>query len=128
MAVHARGTSQTGAKGILAGTISNGATWVETLEFSENGAEISGASTSTWKMVFKECDGGSPVLTLTSGSEITITQNTTETLFAINCPQSSLDDLEGDYHVDIACQATGGGAITHWASGIVTIIDEDLGF
>ena len=127
MSVHARGSAQTGAKGIVSGFLSNGATWVETFELSENEAEISGADTSTWKLVFKNCDSGSPVLTLTSGSEITVTQNTTSTLFAISCPQSSLDALEGDYSVDFASQAAG-GTITHWLSGIVTIIDEDLGF
>lgn len=127
MSVRSRGTLQTGAKGIVSGVVSNGATWIESFEIAVDGAEISGASTSTWKMVFKECDGGSPVLTLTSGTEITVTQNTTSTIFAIDCPQSALDDLCGDYHCDLAEQ-TSGGDIVHWLNGVVTFIEEDLGF
>lgn len=127
MSVRSRGTLQTGAKGVVSGVVSNGATWIESFEIAVEGAEISGASTSTWKMVFKECDGGSPVLTLTSGTEITVTQNTTSTIFAIDCPQSSLDDLCGDYQCDLAEQ-TSGGDIVHWLNGVVTFIEEDLGF
>lgn len=117
----------TGAKGILSGTISNGATWVESFQLDQNDLEITGADTSTWKFVFKECNGGPPVLTLTSGTEITVTQATTHTLFAIVCPQGSLDSLAGDYQADFAQQAAD-GTITHWLSGVITIVEEDLGF
>lgn len=120
-------SAQTGAKGIVSGTISNGATWIESFEMDLNGAQIAGADTSTWKFVFKKCDGGSPVLTLTSGSEITVTQNTTSTIFAINCPQGSIDALCGDYQADLA-QRDASGNITHWLNGVVTFNEENLGF
>lgn len=119
--------TQTGAKGLITGTISNGATWRESFEISENNAELADADTSVWKLVFKDCDSGSPVLTLTSGAEITVTQNGTETIFAINTLGVSLKELVGDYHADFACQAVD-GTVTHWGSGIVTFIDENLGF
>lgn len=120
-------SAQTGAKGIVSGTISNGATWIESFEIDLNGAEIAGADISTWKFVFKKCDGGSPVLTLTSGSEITVMQNTTSTIFAINCSQGSIDALCGDYQADFA-QRDVSGNITHWLNGVVTFNEENLGF
>lgn len=122
-----RSSSQTGAKGIVSGSVSNGATWIESFELSQNDLEISGADTSTWKFVFKRCDGGPVDLTLTSGAEITVTQNTTSTLFAINCPQGTIDSMVGDYEADFA-QRDASGNITHWLNGVITFIDEDLGF
>jgi len=122
-----RHSTNTGAKGIVSGTVSNGATWVESFEIAQNNLEISGADTSTWKFVFKRCDGGSVCLTLTSGIEITVTQNTTYTLFAINCAVGNLSSLVGDYIAEFS-QKDGSGTITHWASGIVTFINENLGF
>lgn len=118
---------QTGAKGIVSGVVSNGATWIESFELSQNDLEITDADTSTWKFVFKQCNGSSPVLTLTSGTEITVTQSTTKTIFAIVCPQSSLDSLCGDYQADFAQQDPDGNII-HWLNGTVTFIEEDLGF
>jgi hypothetical protein len=118
-------TTQTGAKGIVSGQVSNGATWIESFELSQNDLEISGADTSTWKFIQEM--RGRHALTLTSGDEITVTQNTTSTIFAINCPQSSLDALCGDYDADFAQQDVSGN-ITHWLNGVVTFNEEDLGF
>ncbi|WLB49237.1 hypothetical protein QIH93_15085 [Bradyrhizobium ottawaense] len=115
---------QSGAKGLVSGTVTSGATWIESFEIDENGAEITDADTSTWKFVFKHCDSGNPVLTLTSGSEITVTQNTTSTIFAIHVDVSNMC---GDYRADLA-QQTPGGDVVHWASGTVTFIQENLGF
>ena len=120
-------STQTGAKGIVSGQVSNGATWIESFELSQNDLEIDGADTSTWKFVFKNCDGGNPVLTLTSGEEITVTQNTTSTIFAILCPQSSISSLCGDYQADFA-QQDADGNIIHWLNGVVTFNEENLGF
>lgn len=117
--------SRTGAKFIWTNTISNGATWIESFELSQNDVEISGADTSTWKLTIKS--NGAVVLTLTSGSQITVTQNTTSTIFAIDCPQGSIDGLCGDYDCDFAEQ-TSGGDIVHWCNGTITFIEEDLGF
>lgn len=120
-----RSVTMTGAKGLVSGAVSNGATWIESFEIDQNGAEITGADTSTFKFTFKKC--GSIALTLTSGEEITVTQNTTSTIFAIDCPQGSLDSLCCDYDADFA-QQTAGGDIIHWLNGTVTFIEEDLGF
>lgn len=114
-----------GAKFIWSNTVSNGATWIESFELSQNDLEITGADTSTWKLTIKQ--NGSVVLTLTSGTEITVTQNTTSTIFAIDCPQASIDGLCGSYDADFAQQAVGGD-ITHWCNGTITFIEEDLGF
>jgi hypothetical protein len=122
--VNRASNTQTGAKGIVSGQVTSGATWIEQFEIDENGAEIAGADTSTWKFVFKRCDSGTPVLTLTSGSEITVTQNTTSTIFAIDV---DVTGMCGDYRADFAEQKANGDII-HWASGIVTFVEENLGF
>lgn len=115
---------QTGAKAIVSGFVTSGATWIEQFEIDQNGVEITDADTSTWKFVFKDYDNGSPVLTLTSGAELTITQNTTSTIFAIEVDVSGIC---GDKRADLA-QQTPSGQIIHWASGIVTFTEENLGF
>lgn len=116
--------SQTGAKAIVSGRVTSGATWIEQFELDQNGAQISGADTSTWKFVFKNCESGTPVLILTSGTEITVTQNITSTIFAIDV---AVTGMCGDYRADFA-QKTSGGDVIHWASGIVTFVEENLGF
>ena len=118
-------STQTGAKGIVSGTVSNGATWIESFELSQNDLEISGADTSTWKFVFKCYDGSSADLTLTSGSEITVTQNVTSTIFAISA--GPFPTMIGDYQADFA-QQDASGNIIHWLNGVVTFIEENLGF
>jgi len=116
--------SRTGAKGLVSGFVTSGATWIEQFELSQNDLEITDADTSTWKFVFKNCDNGTPVLTLTSGAEITVTQSTTSTIFAINV---AVSNMCGDYQADLA-QQTPSGDIIHWASGVVTFTQENLGF
>jgi hypothetical protein len=115
---------QTGAKGIVSGTVTSGATWIEQFELDQNGVQIDQADTSVWKFLFKDCDNGTPVLTLISGSQITVTQNTTSTIFAIH---AAVSNMCGDYRADLA-QQTPSGDIIHWASGVVTFVEENLGF
>lgn len=115
---------QSGAKGIVSGTVTSGATWIEQFELDQNGAQITGADTSTWKFVFKDCNNGTPCLTLTSGSEIMVTQNVTSTIFSINV---AVSNMCGDYQADFA-QKNASGQIIHWASGVVTFVQENLGF
>lgn len=118
-------STQTAAKGIVSGTVSNGATWIESFQISQNNLQITGADTSTWLFVFKHHDGGNTCLTLTSGTEITVTQNGTNTLFSISCTIPC--NIIGDYRADFA-QKDVSGNITHWLSGTVTFISENLGF
>lgn len=124
MPIHAKGTAQTGAKNIWSNVVSNGADWIETFEGSQNGAELPNADTSTWTILIKPCGGGSPVLTLTSGAQITVTQNTTSTIFAIDAPPPS--SLCGDYEADLV-EVTALGKRVHWCHGVITFIDENLG-
>lgn len=123
----ARRMQPTGAKGIVSGAVSNGATWLDTISLSENETEVADADVSTWKMVFKQCDGGSVCLTLTSGAELTITQNAIETLITIEVAPGAMTNLCGDYYCDLA-QLNPAGQVIHWLNGIVTFIDENLGF
>jgi hypothetical protein len=115
---------QSAADFLINGTLSNGATWQETFSLSIDGAEIEDADTSSWRLIFKKCDGGSVDLTLSSGSEITVTQNTTETIFEIDCPQSSLSNLCGDYFVDLVQK--NGADIFHRGSGRMTVNNDTL--
>lgn len=115
------------AKGIVSGEVSNGATWIEQFEISENNLPITGATTSTWKFTFKPVGSDTVSLTLTSGTEITVTQGDISTIFAIDCPQATLDSMVGDYHADFA-QKDASNNIIHWLHGTVTFNDENLGF
>lgn len=122
---NARSIQPTGAKGIVSGFVSTGATWIEQFEISLNNLPIADADTSVWKFVFKHCNNGSIRLTLTSGAEMTVTQGPISTIFAINTPISSR--LCGDFHADLG-QQLAGGSVIHWVNGVLTFIPENLGF
>lgn len=123
MTTRSRGTLQTGARFIWSNVLSNGASWIESFELAVNGAELAGADTSDWRIVVKECDGGSPVLTLSSDGDLTVTQNTTETLFEIDADAPT--SLCGDYEVDLV-ERTAAGKIVHWCNGIFTFRKDNL--
>lgn len=121
----ARTAGQTGAKGIINGTISNGVSWIESFQVSVDGAEISGASTSAWQLNLRD-EGGTVVLSVSeSAGTLTVTQSTTYTLFQIDVPYASLSDLCGDYQIDLV-EETSGGDRVHWAHGVLTVRDEPL--
>lgn len=111
-------TSQTGAKGTVTGSVSNLATWIEQFQISQNDLPIDGADTSTWTFTFKRGDRhSSSALTLTSGSEITVTQGTIGTLFAISAAVPSC--MHGDYHADLI-ETRADGKKVHWLHGVIT--------
>lgn len=120
-----RSSGQTGAKGIINGTISNGASWIESFRIDVDGAEISGADTSAWQLNLRDEDGSVVLSVSESASTLTVTQSTTYTLFQIDVPYSSLSALCGDYRADLIEQTSGGDRI-HWASGVITVRDEPL--
>ncbi len=124
MVAYSRNIGLTDARFIAQGVISNGATWITSFELSENDVEIPNADTSQWRLILKKCESGSIDLTLSSGSEITITQNTTSTIFEISCPQASLSALCGDYYLDLVQKD--GSDIIHWINGGMTVRDENL--
>lgn len=111
--------TQTGAKGIVSGTVSNIASWVEQFQISQNDLPVDGADTSTWTFTFKCGEGRSATsdLTLTSGVEITVSQATTATLFAIEADIPTT--MCGDYHADLI-ETRADGLTVHWLHGVVT--------
>jgi hypothetical protein len=121
----ARSAGQSGAKGIISATLSNGVSWVESFRIDVAGAEISGADTSAWQLNLRD-ESGSVVLSVSeSAGTLTVTNNTTYTLFEINVPYSSLSDLCGDYRIDLVEQ-TAAGVRVHWGSGVATVRDEPV--
>jgi ferric-dicitrate binding protein FerR (iron transport regulator) len=120
-----RSAGQTGAKGILSGTVSNGASWIESFRVDVDGAEIAGAGTSAWQLNLRD-ESGSVVLSVSeSAGTLTVTQNTTYTLFQIDVPYASMSALCGDYRADLIEQTSGSDRV-HWASGVITVRDEPL--
>lgn len=109
--------SQTGAKGIVSGTVSNIASWIEQFQISQNNLPIDDADTSTWTFTFKRCDYDTAELTLTSGTEITVTQGTAATLFAIESAIPTT--MCGDYHADLI-ETRADDLTVHWLHGVVT--------
>jgi hypothetical protein len=115
----------TGAKGIISATLSNGVSWIESFRIDVAGAEISGADTSAWQLNLRD-DGGSVVLSVSvSAGTLTVTQNTTYTLFEIDVPYASLSALCGDYRIDLA-EETAAGDRVHWGSGVATVRSEPV--
>lgn len=108
-------SSQTAARGIVSGFVSNISSWIESFSIEQNNLEIANADTSTWTFTFNR--GGSSDLTLTNGSEITVTQHTTYTLFAIEADIPS--SMCGDYHADLV-ETRADGKTVHWLHGVVT--------
>jgi len=110
-------STQTGAKGIVSGFVSNIATWIEQFQISQNDLPIDNADTSTWEFTFKIWDSTTADLTLTSGSEITVTQGDIGTLFAIEADVPTT--MSGDYHADLL-ETRADGNTVHWLHGTVT--------
>jgi hypothetical protein len=118
----------TGAKGLISGTVSNGATWRENLEITEDGTFITDAPTFEWRMTFRQ-DSDSPVLTLsTTDGTLTVTNSASATTVAIVVAYTSLSDLEGDYICDLASldTSTTPDDLVHWAHGVVSFRDEPI--
>jgi len=109
---------QSGAKGIVYGTVSKDATWIETVQISQNNLPIDGATTSTWTFTFRRC--GSIEWTLTSSDGMTITQGDIGTLIAISKDVPS--NLCGVYHADLK-ETRADDTVVHWLHGTVTFND-----
>lgn len=121
----ARNAGQTGAKGIVRATLSNGASWIVSFRVQVAGAEIAGAGTSAWQLNFRDGSGAVVLSVSESAGTLIVTQNTTYTLFEINVPSSSLSGLCGDYQIDLV-EITAASDVIHWAHGIATVRDEPL--
>ena len=127
MVSRAASSVTSGARGTVAGIVSNGATWVEDIQIAENGAPITSADTMTWQFNFRQNDQTlSAALSLsTATGTLTIVQGTTETTVQIRVASSLLTNIEGDYIADLASRAVD-GTVTHWLHGIVTFIKEPV--
>ncbi len=126
-------SGETGARAIISGTVSNGATWYEDVAMTEDGTAIAGSPASwTWTMTFRESlEDDSARLTLTTATSggLTISQGSTETTLQIRVPKASLEGLAGDYFVDLKSLDTdttydSAGRTIHWAHGLVTVRNE----
>ena len=121
----------TGARGLISGIVSNGSTWWEDFQITEDGTVITSADTWTWKMTFREDYGCSAALTLTTADgTLTISQGASATTIQIRVAHTSLTDLEGDYICDLGSldTSTTQDRVIHWAHGNVTFRNEPIGF
>jgi hypothetical protein len=120
----------TGARGLISGVVSNGATWWEDVSITEAGSVVTDADTWVWRMTFRETEGDdNAVLTLTTADgTLTITQGADATTLEIRVAYTALSALEGDYICDIASldTSTTPDKVVHWAHGIVTFRDEPI--
>lgn len=123
-------SENTSAQNTVTGLISNGATWIETILITDqDGAQVTGVDTDTWQFQFRcdpESESADLTLSTTDGT-LTITEGDTQTTLAINCPQSRLSGLEGDYVTDLVSK-TVAGIITHRAHGTIVFRNDPIAF
>ena len=128
-----RSAGDTAARCIIDGEISNGVTWVEDVEITEDGTAIAGTPTSwTWTLTLREDYNTSAIFTATTSNYLTITQGTDSTTLAIRVPKASIADLKGEYIIDLKSldgsdlTADSAGLSKHWGHGIVTVRNEPV--
>lgn len=110
----------------ITGYVSNGATWTDAIRLSDGGSQITSADSGEWRLTLRHCDSGPIDLTLsTANATLVVTQNTTYTQIAVDCPASSLSSMCGDYHADLAHESSDGD-VTHWGHGLVRIAEDPI--
>lgn len=128
--ITSRQVGMTGARGLISGVVSNGATWWEDVDITEDGTVIANADTWVWRMTFREADeDDSVVLTLTTADgTLTISQGADATTLQIRVVYTALADLEGDYICDLASldTSTTPDKLVHWGHGMVTFRNEPV--
>lgn len=125
MAITTR-SGDSGARFNLSGTVSSGASWIETYNFQVDGGIVhADADEWTWQFNFRKNYGCAPELTITTGDGITVTNGSDSTSFAINVAPTRLTNMEGDYVADIAYEDDDGNRV-HWAHGIVSFRNEPI--
>jgi hypothetical protein len=119
---------QSGARFIISGAVSNGATWEQDIAMDVDGAAITDAENWDWTLKIGCPD--SPDLTLTTDDALTISQGDTSTTLEIRVARASLASLDGDYEMNIKSLDTSDttydseGKSIHWGKGTVTFINE----
>lgn len=129
MSITSRQVGQTGAKGLISGMVSNGATWWQDLSITEDGTVITDADDWVWRMTFRKKVGDDPDLTLTTADgTLTVSQGASATTIQIRVVYTALADLDGDYICDLASldTSTTPDKLVHWAHGTVTFLDEPV--
>ena len=120
----ARNGGQTGARSIVFGTISTGATWSEDVEITQDGTFVTDAETWDWRFTFRDATQNAPSLTLsTDAGTLAIVQGAAATTLQIRVAASSLSNLSGDFIADLASKDAVDGII-HWSHGIVAFFYE----
>lgn len=115
------------ANTIVSGFISTGASWIEDVEMSEDGAAITDADDFTWQFNFrKEYANTSADLALsTTAGTLTIVQGSESTTLQIRVDPEDLSNLDGDYLADLVYEDGDGNRI-HQAHGTVTFVYEPI--
>ena len=119
------------ADNTVSGIISNGADWAETFTLvDETGAQVTGVSADTFQFQFRACeDETSATLTLsTTASTLSVSEGGSSTTITIDCPQSSLTNIEGDYVADLVSKDSVTSDLTHHGHGIVTFKNSPIAF
>jgi hypothetical protein len=109
----------------LVGQLSKYADWTQTLELPADGNTVS-ISAHSIEITFREYPGDtSAALTVsTADSQISITDADT---ISISVTDDVMSGLNRDrYYVDIT--SSNAGAITHWAHGVVEVINSPVAF
>lgn len=120
---------QTGARGIISGTVSNGATWWEDIEITENGTVVTDADDWVWRLTIRESYDDAIALTLTTADgTLTISQGASATTLQIRVAYTALSALDGDYIADLASldTSTTPDRVIHWGHGLVTFRNEPV--
>lgn len=129
-----RGAGETGARGIIRGSVSNGVTWNEDIAITQDGTAIPGSPASwKWYLMVREDYETAPILTLTTtAGTLSVTQGADSTTLSIRVPRASLTNIIGNYVVDIASVDTSdtspdsAGESIHWAHGDVEFRNEPV--
>ena len=121
-----QGESGSNARGVVSGTVSNGSTWHEDLEITENDTFITDAETWDWRFTFRASYAETPALTLsTDDATLTIVQSADATTVQIRVAYTALSAIEGDYIADLASK-DGAGRVIHWLHGVATFRNEPI--
>lgn len=117
------------AENSVSGEVSNGATWYEEcLLTDEDNEPLTDVDDHTWQFQFRKCEGDTAELTLsTTTGTLTVTEEAERTVLLINCPQSSLTNMCGDYIADLVSKAPS-GRLYHRAHGRVSFKNSPIAF
>lgn len=113
------------------GIASNGSDWVATVVLTdENGAQLTDVDADTWQMQIRENDTDTSALVTfsTADGTLTVTEGASETTLAIDVPQATIADLDGDYVIDVVSKAASGSRLTHRAHGNLTVRNAPIEF